>query len=38
MKIVMVDDSQADRRLCSLLLKEKIGPLEFFEEDSAKRV
>jgi two-component sensor histidine kinase len=36
MKIVMVDDSAADRRLCRELLKEShASPLEFFEASNA---
>src|SRR5690242_522377 len=37
MKIVIVDDSDADRRLCRLLLEEAHGPsVEFFEAASAR--
>jgi two-component sensor histidine kinase len=36
MKVVMVDDSAAERKLCRLLLKEAHGAqLEFFEADTA---
>ncbi len=36
MKVVMVDDSAADRKLCRLLLEEAHGPqLEFFEAAAA---
>jgi two-component sensor histidine kinase/CheY-like chemotaxis protein len=36
MKVVMVDDSAAERKLCRLLLQEAHGPrLEFFEADTA---
>jgi two-component sensor histidine kinase len=36
MKVVMIDDSAADRKLCRLLLEEAHGPeLEFFEEAAA---
>jgi two-component sensor histidine kinase/CheY-like chemotaxis protein len=36
MKVVMVDDSAADRSLCRILLEEVYGPdLEFFEESEA---
>jgi two-component system sensor histidine kinase UhpB len=36
MKVVMVDDSAAERKLCRLLLEEAHGPqLEFFEADTA---
>jgi len=36
MRIVMVDDSAADRNLCRILLDEVYGPdLEFFEESEA---
>src|SRR6185437_14565843 len=36
MKIVMVDDSASDRKLCRVLLEEAHGPkLEFFEEATA---
>ena len=36
MKIVMIDDSAADRKLCRLLLEEAHGPdLVFFEEAAA---
>src|SRR5579864_2353210 len=36
MKVVMVDDSAADRSLCRVLLEEVYGPdLEFFEESEA---
>jgi two-component sensor histidine kinase/CheY-like chemotaxis protein len=36
MKVVMVDDSAADRHLCRILLAEVYGPsLEFFEESEA---
>jgi two-component sensor histidine kinase len=36
MKVVMVDDSAADRRLCRIFLEEVYGPrLEFFEESEA---
>src|ERR1700689_1385578 len=37
MKVVMVDDSAADRKLCRLLLEEAHGPdLEFFEAAAAR--
>jgi two-component sensor histidine kinase/CheY-like chemotaxis protein len=36
MKVMMVDDSAAERKLCRLLLEEAHGPqLEFFEADTA---
>src|ERR1043166_8185400 len=36
MKVVMVDDSPADRKLCRILLEEAHGSeLEFFEESAA---
>jgi two-component system, NarL family, sensor histidine kinase UhpB len=36
MKVVMVDDTAADRKLCRLLLEEAHGPeLEFFEAAAA---
>jgi len=36
MKVVMVDDSQADRKLCRMLFEEALGPrLEFREANSA---
>jgi CheY-like chemotaxis protein len=36
MKVVMVDDNPADRRLCQVLLGEVYGPeLEFFETSGA---
>jgi two-component sensor histidine kinase/CheY-like chemotaxis protein len=36
MKVVMVDDSSADRNLCRILLEEVHGPtLQFFEEQRA---
>lgn len=38
MKVVMVDDSQADRRLCQVLLGETYGSdIEFFEAGNAVR-
>src|SRR5580698_7315281 len=36
MKVVMVDDSATDRKLCRLLLEEARAPqLEFFEAEAA---
>src|SRR5262249_4634953 len=38
MKVIMVDDSAADRRLCRILLEEVHGPtLEFIEETEGVR-
>jgi two-component sensor histidine kinase/CheY-like chemotaxis protein len=37
MKVVMIDDSAGDRRLCRMLLEETYGPcLEFWEADAGR--